>query len=159
MQLLKDKKIIIGIIVLVIVLLSGVFYILSANKTPSASSDQSSDQQTDIIPTLTASDLGLSMRALNSNKQIMFTITKPAGIKSVDYELTYTATGDQQRGVIGTIDVQPGVTKIEPEKPLDLGSCSRNICKYDTGVTSAKLTLKISKTNGKVYQAEQSLSL
>jgi hypothetical protein len=97
------------------------------------------------------------MEALNNNKQVVFTIAKSDGITAVEYELTYTAADEQQRGVIGQVEDLEEGNPIE-SKPLDLGSCSSGVCKYDTGVTSVDLLLKVTK-GGKDYQVKDSLIL
>lgn len=110
------------------------------------------------IESVSAEDLGLTLTARPDKKAVKFEITNPKGIASLDYDLSYLAKGEIPRGVIGHIDIKPQDKKIVSNY-LDLGSCSRNVCKYDEGVTSVKLILKISKTDGKVLQAEKELEL
>ena len=96
-------------------------------------------------------------------------IDKLVGMKAVSYELTYQADPSiqeqadgaeerVQRGVVGEAKFKPGERNYSSPW-LDLGSCSKNVCKYDAGVKSVNLVLKITKDNGKVYQAEGNLQL
>ena len=83
--------------------------------------------------------------------------------------MTYDADSTvQERQEGGEDQVERGITgeaKIDIEEDkytsawLDLGSCSANVCRYDTGVTSIKLTLKIVKTNKKIYHTEKTFKL
>jgi len=59
------------------------------------------------------------------------------GVQSIDYELVYFVD-DVSRGVIGSVNVQ-GESSFS--RDLLLGSCSRNVCKYDEGVKNGMLTL------------------
>ena len=128
--------------------------VLQPKNTPNTE-DQQAVQN---VPTRTPEDVGLTMTARSDNRAIEFVLTKIDGIKSVDYELTYTATGAQNRGIIGTITVKQGDQTISSGF-LDLGSCSSGVCKYDTGVKSVGLQLNITKTDGSTYQVNDTLKL
>ena len=65
-------------------------------------------------------------------------------VQTVEYELVYLA-GDLSRGVIGSVDPK-GETSIS--RDLLLGSCSKNVCKYDEGVTEGTLTLRFRGPGG-----------
>jgi hypothetical protein len=167
-----------------VVLLLGGYFFLNAKSKAKPQVDQSANQQ--VVQKLSPEDLGLSLTALADNKAVKFTLTKIDGIKTIEYELTYEADstaqeqsdgGDPrvQRGITGSVDfASVGKNKssagqadqevyVPGEKyqsaKLDLGSCSKNICRYDTGVKSVDLTLKIVKTDGKTYSAEEKLDL
>lgn len=153
----KDKKILAIVVVIVLLLLSGAYFLIAGRNTSDETAADDEPLVDQNVATLKPEEVGLTMEALNNNKQVKFTIAKPDGITAVEYELTYTAADEQQRGVIGQIeDLQVG-SQIE-SKPLDLGSCSSGVCKYDTGVKSVDLLLKVTKS-GKVYQVKDSLSL
>lgn len=156
---MEKKKIIIagGVVLLIVVLVSG-YYLFSA-KAPQVSEEVTGeeDQQEEVvIPTISPNDLGLTFVARTDKKAVKFTITKIIGIESIDYEISYLANGDIPRGAIGRIEVKPKDQKIETNY-IDLGTCSSGRCKYDEGVESVKLLLKIVKRDGNSYSAEQSL--
>ena len=150
-----NKKIIAGVILLIL-LLAGGYYVIAGRNASNAPKDEEQAVDKGILE-LAPEDIGLELEALNNNQQIVFTITKPEGIKAIEYELTYVAEDEQPRGVIGEIEDITGDT-IE-SKPLDLGSCSSGVCKYDKGVKSVELLLKITKDDNKDYQVKETLKL
>lgn len=156
--MLKDKRIVAIIVVIVLLIAAGAFFMLSGrNGSDQANSDEEQFVD-DSVASLKPSEIGLEMEAMSNNQQVVFRITKPDGITAVEYELTYIAQDDQQRGVIGTIEDLDASSGVIESKPLDLGSCSSGVCKYDKGVDSVDLLLKVTK-NGKDYQVKQSLTL
>ncbi len=155
--MLQNKTLLIGGILVLFVLAGGGYYVFSANK-PAQSTDVVQKVQEDVVPTIKPDDLGLTFTARSDNKAVKFIITNIKGITSVDYEISYTAKGDIPRGVIGRVETKSIDTQIET-KYIDLGTCSSGKCKYDEGVTSVKLVLKITKTDGKNYSSEQTLAL
>lgn len=70
---------------------------------------------------------------------------------SVSYSLSYNANGIPQ-GVMGTI--KPKSSKTETRELL-FGTCSKNVCRYHTNISNAKLTitskLKSGQTTRKTY--------
>lgn len=158
MNFLNKYKIIILLVLLVLILGGGSYYILIGSKSSSTNQTTQAIPTSEVIPTLNPEDLGLKLTARSDGKAVKFEITNIKDIESVEYELTYLAKGNIPRGTIGTVEIKPTDTKIET-KYLDLGSCSSGKCKYDEGVTSVKLVLKITKKDGNVYSAEKSLDL
>ncbi|MBI2036551.1 hypothetical protein HYT17_02900 [Candidatus Microgenomates bacterium] len=65
---------------------------------------------------------------------------------SVSYTLTYQTNG-QQEGAGGTISSSGSSASRE----LLFGTCSKNVCRYHTNITNAKLEVRYSSTNGKTY--------
>lgn len=153
---MDSKKIIIGIVI-VAVIGGGVYFVSSgkSSKTEQATSSQTVEEK---VETVSAQDLGLTLVARSDKKAVKLEITKITGIASIDYELSYLAKGDLPRGVIGHLEVKSTDKKIASDY-LDLGSCSRSVCKYDEGVSSVTLVLKITTKDGKILQAEKELEL
>ncbi|HUQ85012.1 MAG TPA: hypothetical protein VM077_01700 [Candidatus Limnocylindrales bacterium] len=121
------------------------------------------------VQTISAEELGLTLTVKPDGKAVKFEITKLNGIKSLEYELTYEADSTAQeqgeggeprvqRGITGDAKVESGKSTYESEW-LDLGSCSKNVCRYDSGVKSVSLTLKLNKDGGKILQSEKTLKL
>lgn len=155
---MKNRNVIIGVAVLIaIILLFGAYYLFSVRTAPKPAVvvPQASPE---VIPTIIPEDLGLTLTARSDKRAIKFEITNIKDIASLDYEISYVAKGNIPRGAIGHIEVKPTDKKIETNY-IELGTCSSGKCKYDEGVSRVSLILKITKTNGKVYQAEQSLEL
>ena len=166
--MLKNKTtlITIGVILIIILLIGGV--LLFKNKAASKQSEPT-QFRSDVVEELSSSQIGLKIEASPDKKKIRFTIGKLAGIKSASYELTYEADPSTQekadgaeervqRGVVGEAKFHSGDSKYSSPW-LDLGSCSKSVCKYDVGIKSVNLVLKITKDNGKIYQTEGNLEL
>lgn len=159
----KKNAITIGIVAfLVVAITGGVFAFVSSRTASLAEEEEMVD--TSVVETITPEDLGLSITAKPDKKAVKFKMEKAGDIKTIEYQLTYEADstaqekaegGDErvQRGITGESEIKANALSFESEW-LDLGSCSRNVCKYDTGVESLDLTLKIIKKNGKTYQAQ-----
>jgi hypothetical protein len=77
-------------------------------------------------------------------KELTLEISRLKGIQAVEYELTYLSD-DLSRGVIGSIDLK---SEEEISRKLTLGSCSRNVCKYDENVTEGSLLLRFRGEKG-----------
>lgn len=159
---MKHKNfIILGVVFLLILFVGG--YFLLGNKTQPKLKEETRSVEEEVI-TLKPEEIGLQIMASANKKQVKFIINKLNGIQSIEYELSYEAdavSGDEQRisrGIAGEDVIKPGMKKYE-SKFLDLGSCSSGTCRYDTGVESVNLLLKLTKDDGKVYQVEDSLSL
>lgn len=154
-ELLKNKKVVIGtgIIVLIVLLLG--FVLLNGRN----SAQNQNTQNTNVIPTqipvpiITADSIGLTLKLGLGGKTVIVSLADAEGITAVEYELSYTSKGDITRGAIGQLDL----TKKPVKKEITLGTCSDR-CHYDEDVSNIKIVLKITKTDGKVYQAEQSLA-
>lgn len=166
---MKNKQIIIAVAVVVVLLLAGgIFVLMKKSPTANSTAEKMASLDEDVIK-LSPSDIGLKINALSNNHQIKFSLSKAEGITHIEYELSYEAdsaagssedgegSGRITRGVAGedTIDNQSTYTS----KALDLGSCSSGTCRYDKGVTGVHLLLKVTKSDDKVYQVEDSLQL
>jgi len=71
---------------------------------------------------------------------LVLNLKRTASYDGISYELAYNAEGID-RGVIGAIDTKG--KKGEYEQEILFGTCSKNVCKYDTGVENGTLTLHI----------------
>ncbi len=153
-SLLKKYKILIAVGTIILI---GVvsFLVLRSKQKPGEVAVPVVEEK---VEEISVQDLGLTLEARADKKAVKFEITNIRDIASIDYELSYLAKGDIPRGVIGHLDVKAGDKKIVSNF-LDLGTCSRSVCKYDEGVTSVSLLVKINKTDGKVLQAQKELPL
>ena len=148
-----NKKMILiasGIVIVLLLITGGGYYVLSgrnAKQTPTPDITQA-------IPTLTPSDLGMTLVSSKGGKAVTLNITKLAGITGIDFELSYTSKGNIPRGAIGHIDITSKDASISRE--ILLGTCS-NVCHYDEDVSDIKIVLKIQKSDGKTYEANTSL--
>lgn len=156
--MLKNKNLIIIAIAVIAVILVGVGIFLftkSASQKPVVT-QQVPDQQ---VLTLSPADIGLSLSTITSGKfvdhGVQMAISKVSDITSVDYELSYTSKGDIPRGAIGHIDVKPTDATIQQQLPF--GTCS-DVCHFDQDVTNVKMTLKVTKKDGKIYSVDQTFT-
>lgn len=160
----KNLLIAVGVVLFVLIALGG-FYVF-ANRSVEEPKEEASET---LVKTIKPEEIGLTMEITPDKKKVLFKIAKAQGIESIEYELTYEADSTAQeqseggeprvqRGITGEADIESGASSFESEE-LDLGSCSRNVCRYDTGVDSVDMTLKLTKDDGNIYNVEDSLEL
>ena len=154
-NLLKNKVVLIaGGAIILLVLVGGLFLLSSKNKASNQDAQNSNILPTQVlIPTITADSIGLTLKAGASGKTVIVAVSQTSGISGIDYELSYISKGNIPRGAIGQFDL----TKKPVSKEITLGTCS-DVCHYDQEVTNIKIVLKVTKEDGKVYQAEKTLS-
>ena len=78
-------------------------------------------------------------------REMTLSISQIKNADSIEYELVYLSN-DLSRGVIGTIHLNSNEKNIS--RNLLLGTCSRNVCKYDENVTEGTLTLRFRSSGG-----------
>lgn len=149
--MVKNKNLLIGTAVLVVILiLGGVFLVFNKKSAPS----QTANIEEQIVETLKPEEIGLTLeRSADGNKVIM-EISNTEDITAVEYELSYLSTGDIPRGAIGQAMVKSPRQVIRQE--ITLGTCS-DVCHYDKDISDIKLVVKVTKTDGKIYQIEKTL--
>jgi hypothetical protein len=158
-ELLKNKKAVIAAGIVVLILIFGLVLFLVSSKGSNSTTDQTANVGPAQIPILILqpADIGLSFVPDSNMQKGTMTITKTSDITSVDYQLTYTAivTGEPvARGTIGHVDVKTKGQEISQQ--MVFGTCS-DVCHYDNGIADVKLIVKVTKTGGKIYQAELSV--
>src|SRR3989344_2137775 len=166
---MKNKNLLIVGVVILILLVAGGYYLFVGGKSKDDSEPTAFEQEAS-IPKLTPQDIGLEIKASADGRKVKFTITKASDIKHIEYELSWDADIPKDLQLDGAEEDQKitraktGEADLDGEETyetelLDLGTCSSGTCKYDTGVDKVNLILKITKTDGKVYQVEDSLEL
>ncbi len=158
MNFLKKNKIIVGVIVVIILVIAGAaVFLLPKGSTQNGGEEQ----QLQNVKQLQPEDIGLTLQLSSDKRNVNMKITKLEGIKSIEYELDYTAivteegeTNEVPRGVLSTIDVN-GDSEID--KDVLLGTCSSGTCKYDKVTSDIKLILKLTYENGDVASVETSI--
>jgi hypothetical protein len=160
----RTNQIAIGVVLFVLLALGGFYFFMN-----SGAEEPKEEASETLVKTIQPEEIGLTMEITPDNKKVMFKIAKADGIESIEYELTYEADSTAQeqseggeprvqRGITGEADIESGASSFESEE-LDLGSCSRNVCRYDTGVDKVDMTLKLTKNDGNIYNVEDSLEL
>lgn len=145
----NNKSLLIGGGILIVLLIGGL--VLFTNKSTPATTSTIQEQS---VPEISADEIGLTLKPGSDKQRVVMSVSKTSDISSLDYELSYTAKGDLPRGAIGQLDVKSGKKTAE----IYLGTCS-DVCHPDLDVTNIKLIVKVTKTDGKVYQAEATTSL
>ncbi|MGA2968026.1 MAG: hypothetical protein ABSD69_02560 [Candidatus Levyibacteriota bacterium] len=154
---LKDKRVLIaaGVAVLALVLIVVGVIMLTSKGSNSASSNQAAATPTEVpVLSLQPADIGLTLTEAANLQTATMNITKTGDIASVDYQLSYNAMVSGQsipRGTIGHVDVKTPGQAITQK--MVFGTCS-DVCHYDTGITGVQLIVKVTKTDGKIYQVQ-----
>jgi hypothetical protein len=120
---------------------------------------QSDEEVSDTLPQADASIVvKLVKSAAKANTVVLSASGLGGKIVSVGYELSY----DSQGLIKG---VQSGSKPIETagqdtfEREVYLGTCSKNDCKPDAGVTKVSIVLEFTDTNGKKSQYSKDYDL
>lgn len=157
---MKDKKIIIGVVIIALLLLgSGGYFILSKNKTGKPAVAPAPFIEEEEIEEIQAEDLGFTLELRPDKKAIKFTLANAKDVESVEYQISYNKDVDGEEvpeGLIGEAKAENGKVEIDYR---EFGTCSSGTCRYDKVIFPVKVTLKIVKTDGKVYMSEKSIDL
>ena len=166
----NNKNILIAAVAVVVLLLGVGGYLVFGHKTADTATTQSQFDSEDAIK-IPASDIGLTMELTPDHKKVRFNATKLNGVKSFEWTFNYDADipADQRSEGDGSSKVSQAFGSLEPvnvsgkssyqSEFRELGTCSSGRCRYDTGVEKVNLVLKMTKTDGKIYQVEESINL
>ena len=156
------NKLLLAAVAVVIVLVGILIYIFMPKEDTSSPFPPESSQN---VKQLTPDDIGLILTPIKGGKAITMEITKLDGISSIEYDVSYDARVTDEgeeivvpRGVAGSaIQIKAGESSVK--RDLDLGTCSRNVCKYDQVESDIKFVIRINFTNGEVGSVEDKISL
>ena len=142
---MKKNLMIVAVVVVGILVFAGGLFLFSKGKTGTVTTAKVTPTPEPISQELTAADLP-TVRIIPraDKKELTLEIKGIKDANSVEYELSYLSKG-LSRGVVGTIELK-GETSIT--RQILLGTCSRNVCKYDEGVTGGSLLLRLRGTSG-----------
>lgn len=140
-----NKKVIIGVVLLILIIL----VVIGAAAFKSLTKPQIAEEvptPTVVLPTV-SEKIKVDLTAKNDNKTVDLKISGVSSdIDTIEYELTYMTGAGLPRGVLGKITVDGKSTVSRND--VDLGTCSRGRCVYDTGVTEVSLSLKFNSSSG-----------
>lgn len=158
MEQFKNKKVITAVAVfLVLTILGAVFFLTRSKSVPPTPSESIADSE---LPTLTSSDIGLEVTVRSDGKALMFELAKAFDINSVEYTIEYEKDIDGEKvpeGIFGIMNIaQDGITKTDYR---EFGTCSSGKCRYDKVISDIKITLKVTKKDGKDYLVEKIVKL
>ncbi|MCX6817176.1 MAG: hypothetical protein NTZ93_04900 [Candidatus Beckwithbacteria bacterium] len=128
-------------VVVLVILVIGVI-VISRLKKPSQTLTTTPARQTEQINQLSVKDRPFVTLTPNAaGNEVTLGVDQVKNATKVEYELEYQ-TSTLIQGAFGDIDFSQ--TKLPVAKQLLFGSCSKNVCKYDEGVTGGSLTLTFS---------------
>lgn len=140
---MKKKLTIILIIIAVLLIVGGIFLIKGRNKDQNVDENQQDQKKTLETPLEDRPYVALIPRT--DGKEFTLEISRIKNAKTIEYELVYESQG-LSRGVIGSVELSSGETEVS--RKLLLGTCSRDVCKYDEGVEQGSLTLRFRGAEG-----------
>ena len=95
----------------------------------------------------TTGGIGVSPRLRKDRRALNVYFSNLQNAKVVSYLLTYK-TSSQQEGAGGSLNLTGGSTQ---NAELLLGTCSKNVCRYHTGIKDARLEVSYTSVSGKKY--------
>lgn len=100
------------------------------------------------VITKSSSGTGINVtpRLRADKKALIVYFSNLQNAKSVSYTLTYN-TSAQQEGAIGSLNLATSRTSQE----LLFGTCSKNVCRYHTGISNMKLEVSYITKAGKKF--------
>lgn len=139
------KNISLGVVTLFI-LFSLIFFAQSAEAKvlPQA---RGSVQKSTSVKNATGAGINVSPRLRVDRRALIVNFSNLQNALSVSYSLTYK-TSTQEEGAIGSLPLG-GSSSATSE--LLFGTCSKNVCKYHTGIKDAKLEVTYTTRSGKKY--------
>ena len=152
---MKNKKIILGVVALVIIVLVSIGLFLLNNNSNAPIEEE--NEFVENFVALNADDVGLTLSSQKNNQQLVMKLTKLDDVESFEYEVSYEAIEDGEVVRQGTFGSGPnpdeeGKTSIE--RVIDLGTCSA-VCRYHKGVEKIEFTLRVNLKNGEVGIVEE----
>lgn len=92
------------------------------------------------------SGITVSPRLRGDRKALLINFGNLQNAKSVSYTLIYQTNG-QEEGAGGTLSTLSG----NQSRELLFGTCSKNVCRYHSAITNARLEVSYTTTSGKKY--------
>lgn len=134
---MKKNRAILMVVILGLLVLGAIFFVFNQkSKNSSVLPTPTPEETLSEIPLEERPYVSLTPRA--DGKELTLEISLLKNVQTIEYELTYLSN-DLSRGVIGSIDL---TNEEEISRKITLGSCSRDVCKYDENVTSGNLLLR-----------------
>lgn len=152
---MQNKKILLGVIALVVLLVAGVGLLL-LNNTSSSPEEETNEFEENFVE-MSAEDVGLTLSSQKNNQQLVMELTKLDEVESFEYEVSYEAIEEGEVVRQGTFGSGPnpdeeGQSTIE--RVIDLGTCSA-VCRYHAGVEEIEFTLRVNLVSGEVGLVEE----
>lgn len=138
------KNLMIALIILLVLALAGAgaFFVLRSKKA--VEEVITPESKGVLIETTLEERPYVTLTPRDDGRELTLSISRIKNAQTIEYELVYLSAG-LSRGVIGSVDLK-GETTVE--RNLLLGSCSRNVCKYDEDVSEGTLILRFRGPDG-----------
>lgn len=151
------KKAVLIIVPILIIILGGGFFVLKSRQAGQGPVEPTPTVEQ--IETLPEGALTASFTSLGG-RNYRFTLEKiPDGVVSLSYEISYETTNRGMQGVISSpIEIKSGQTTYQNDKFL-FGTCSKNKCVYDEGVSNLEITVRLVYQDNKEKIWKKSLNL
>lgn len=127
-----------------LLLLGGIFFLIK-RASPKKGGTPTPTPEGVLIETTLAERPYVTLTPRADGRELKLSISRIKNAQTIEYELVYLSRG-LSRGVIGTINLSSGQTSYV--KDLLLGTCSKNVCKYDEDVSEGTLTLRFRSQEG-----------
>lgn len=148
-------KFTLGLVLIVVVLIMGGFFVYQKIAGNNIKAEQ---EVAEVDLTFDPEGTYALLSPRRDGNALILSLKRTASYDSISYELAYTSKADAisnsaeggtadggsiDRGVMGSINMKD--KKGEYEQEILFGTCSKNVCKYDTGVENGTLTLHLRK--------------
>lgn len=161
MNIQKNKLVIIGIVVTLLVLVVGGFVYVSTSKKAATGLDEFENEE--VIQPVDAS-VKVELIVAPSRQEVTVVIKNaPQGTKTADIELSYDAQSEENpsisvpQGALSTCEFTGGRRDCTKEK-ITLGTCSSGACRYHKVTGNIKLSVLFSGSYGeRIFEKEYEL--
>lgn len=162
---MKKSPIIVTIIVVIIII---GYFVLSKSiggNGPKATPTPTPEQANNNIEKIPENSINVTFEPRYDKKAFTMIIKglNEKGFKQFEYEISYDAQSSEdptQTITQGSASREPVlVTDKDFEREILLGTCSKNVCKYDKGVKRVKIVIKLIDIRGKIKLWEKEFSM
>lgn len=99
------------------------------------------------VVTTRSSTIGVYPRLRADRRALIVNFSNLANAKQVAYMLTYKTSG-QDEAAMGGLNLNGSSSQ---SAEILFGTCSKNVCRYHTGIRDARLEVSYTTINGKKY--------
>jgi hypothetical protein len=155
---MKKTLVILSGILIILLGITGFFVYKTITRPPVSQQKDEEVKTTDIVELDKSITVSVAQSKAKDNTVILLIKGMKNSMSTLEYELSYESQG-LVRGVNNgskPIDISG---KDEFEREIYLGTCSRNVCKPDVGVTKVTLVLEFMGLTGKKSQFNKDFDL
>ena len=132
---------------LLIVLFSLFIFTKSAQAKILPQAAKAAQKSTAVVKNTISTGIGVSPKLRSDRRALIVYFSNLQNATSVSYVLTYDTT-EQPEGAIGTLGLNGSSTT---SQELLFGTCSKNVCRYHTGINNMHLEVTYTSKTGKKY--------